>query len=196
MQLPINEALSGILGSVSLAAWIFLIVPQLWENFQNQSTEALSFWFLVIWLLGDVCNLMGAIWASLLPTVIGIGIYFCLIDSLMLGQVLYYNHYRPRKQRPNGRQHSDMAEPLLGSTSTPRPSQRRDSLSQVFTDEKFDGAAVRNTVSVVVVVMVGSGGWFIAWKAGAWNPPGDMPNTTAPLGALVLGYASSFFYLT
>ncbi|KAK6531579.1 hypothetical protein TWF694_002770 [Orbilia ellipsospora] len=117
----------------------------------------------------------------------------------MLGQVLYYSYYRPRKHRSNSlseRQNSSVTEPLLGSSSSPRPPQRRDSLSQAFSGERSDKEAIRNILSVVVVVVVGFAGWFIAWKAGAWSPPDDMPDSKAPLGALVLGYASSFFYLT
>ncbi|KAK6533845.1 hypothetical protein TWF281_005196 [Arthrobotrys megalospora] len=208
MQLPINEALSGIFGSVSLASWIFLIVPQLWENFRNQSAEGLSTLFLIIWLLGDICNLIGALWARLLPTVVALGIYFCLVDFIMLAQLIYYNHYRSRKRhrlpqtrRAEHRPGPSATDPLLPDTeashTTKHPAhQRRDSLSQAFSDNSSPNEAIRNVVSVFLVLFVGTAGWFVAWKTGAWGPQGDTPDTMAPFGALVLGYASSFFYLT
>ncbi|RVD80303.1 uncharacterized protein DFL_008204 [Arthrobotrys flagrans] len=207
MQLPLNEAFSGIFGSISLASWIFLIVPQLWENFRNQSAEGLSTLFLIMWLFGDVCNLIGALWARLLPTVVALGIYFCLVDFIMLAQLIYYNHYRPKKRyrllqnRQTDHAGPSSTDPLLPDTEASRTtkhpgSRRRDSLSEAFSDSSSPKEAIRNAISVFLVLFVGTSGWFVAWKTGAWGPQGDTPDTEAPLGALVLGYASSFFYLT
>ena len=49
--------------------------PQILENYQLQSGEGLSVSFIVIWLIGDLCNLTGAVLAGLLPTVIILGAY-------------------------------------------------------------------------------------------------------------------------
>ncbi|KXH57113.1 hypothetical protein CSAL01_12354, partial [Colletotrichum salicis] len=54
----VEEALSGIFGSISLTAWICLLLPQLLTNFKSQSADGLSMGFLIIWLIGDVTNLM------------------------------------------------------------------------------------------------------------------------------------------
>ena len=43
--------------------------PQIVENYQLQSGEGLSVFFVLIWLVGDLCNLFGAILSGLLPTV-------------------------------------------------------------------------------------------------------------------------------
>lgn len=86
---PLREALSGVFGSISLAAWICLLVsspscsrlgslagfltrstrheadidaaqlPQLIANYKAQSADGLSMGFLLIWLLGDATNLAG-----------------------------------------------------------------------------------------------------------------------------------------
>ncbi|KAF3082541.1 hypothetical protein TWF569_005056 [Orbilia oligospora] len=207
MQLPLNEAFSGIFGSISLTSWMFLIVPQLWENFRNQSAEGLSTLFLIIWLLGDICNLTGALWAHLLPTVVALGIYFCLVDFIMLAQLIYYNHYRPKKHyrflqnRRTDHAGPSLSDPLLPDAEASRATkhsgpQRRDSLSEAFSDSSSSKEVTRNAISVFLVVFVGTTGWFIAWKTGAWGLQGDTPDTEAPLSALILGYASSFFYLT
>ncbi|KAF3311560.1 hypothetical protein TWF173_008190 [Orbilia oligospora] len=207
MQLPLNEAFSGIFGSISLTSWMFLIVPQLWENFRNQSAEGLSTLFLIIWLLGDICNLTGALWAHLLPTVVALGIYFCLVDFIMLAQLVYYNHYRPKKHyrfsqnRRTDHAGPSLSDPLLPDAEASRATkhtgpQRRDSLSEAFSDSSPSKEVTRNAISIFLVVFVGTTGWFIAWKTGAWGLQGDTPDTEAPLSALILGYASSFFYLT
>ena len=95
-----REALSGVSGSVSLACWLFLLLPQLLENYRNGSADAISLGFIFIWFLGDVCNLWGAVWAGLVPTVIAIGVYFCIADGVLIGQVMYY---RIRSKRQEGK---------------------------------------------------------------------------------------------
>ena len=54
---------------------IIVYSPQIIENYQLQSGEGLSLLFIYIWLLGDLCNVIGASVAQLLPTVIILGIY-------------------------------------------------------------------------------------------------------------------------
>ncbi|KAK4615682.1 putative vacuolar amino acid transporter [Fulvia fulva] len=94
MQHPIrltwNEACSGIFGSISLAAWIFLLLPQVLENYQQGHADGISLTFLFIWFVGDVTNLAGALWARLVPTVIALAVYFCFADTVLIAQCLYY----------------------------------------------------------------------------------------------------------
>jgi len=49
--------------------------PQIIENYRRKSGEGLSVTFVVIWLIGDLFNLFGAILAGLLPTVIILAVY-------------------------------------------------------------------------------------------------------------------------
>ncbi|KAI1505021.1 PQ loop repeat-domain-containing protein, partial [Biscogniauxia marginata] len=58
-DLSVNEALSGVFGSISLTAWICLLLPQLLTNYKAKSAEGLSMGFLAIWLFGDISNLSG-----------------------------------------------------------------------------------------------------------------------------------------
>ncbi|KAL1959237.1 hypothetical protein VTO42DRAFT_2743 [Malbranchea cinnamomea] len=89
--LTVNEAASGILGSISLACWIFLLVPQLVENYRRGSAEAVSLAFIAVWFVGDVANLVGSVWAHLVPVVIAIAVYFCIADGVLISQCIYYN---------------------------------------------------------------------------------------------------------
>ena len=59
---------------------IIVFSPQIMENYQLQSGEGLSLSFVYIWLLGDLCNLWGAILARLLPTVIILAIYVSALE--------------------------------------------------------------------------------------------------------------------
>ncbi|KAK4250961.1 PQ loop repeat-domain-containing protein [Corynascus novoguineensis] len=94
----LGEALSGIFGSVSLTAWICLLLPQLITNYKSKSADALSMKFLLIWLLGDICNLSGALFTSLAPSTIALASYFCVADLILISQCTYYNTINARRR--------------------------------------------------------------------------------------------------
>jgi len=74
--------------------------------------------------------------------------------------------------------------------------QRRDSLSQMLSEEGRRGAWVKNALSVVLICVAGAAGWAAAWKSGAWHPaPAEEIGGDTPLGAEVLGYVSAVCYL-
>lgn len=93
VQALVDSAFTAWLGIgcmlVSFSAWgltrpgpltlgdrrIIVYSPQIIENYQLQSGEGLSLLFVYIWLLGDICNLCGAVLAHLLPTMIILGVY-------------------------------------------------------------------------------------------------------------------------
>ena len=50
-MLHTHEALSGISGSVSLACWLFVLVPQLLVNYTSKSADGISLAFLIVWLV-------------------------------------------------------------------------------------------------------------------------------------------------
>jgi uncharacterized protein with PQ loop repeat len=240
IDLTWNEALSGISGSISLASWIFLLVPQLIENYQNANADAISLTFLFIWFVGDVTNLVGAIWAGLVPTVIAIAVYFCFADFVLIGQCLYYNAMNRRRKekrdavdsadiraggttaaqseqtpllqgestspaQPVKRRLTDVNEDNMGLPGSRRRSSRRNtddarrnSLERILEEPTRLRAWLKNTVSILAIIVVGAAGWAIAWKTGAWRPtPTDQGEDAhrGPVGAEVLGYISAVCYL-
>ena len=54
---------------------IVVYSPQLWENYTLQSGHGLSVLFVTIWLIGDMCSLVGGLIAQLVPTVIILAAY-------------------------------------------------------------------------------------------------------------------------
>jgi hypothetical protein len=78
------EALSGICGSISIACWVVVFSPQIIENFRRSSAEGLSIVFIVVWLVGDIFNILGAVLQGVLPTMVGL----ILFESL--------HHYKIR----------------------------------------------------------------------------------------------------
>ncbi|CEI97591.1 Putative FAFR605Cp [Rhizopus microsporus] len=61
---------SSITGYLSILCWLIVFTPQLWENYRRKSGDGLSMTFLVIWLAGDVFNLLGVIMQDLLVTMV------------------------------------------------------------------------------------------------------------------------------
>ena len=43
-------AISGILGSISIACWVVVFSPQIIENYSKKSADGLSIEFIIIWL--------------------------------------------------------------------------------------------------------------------------------------------------
>ncbi|KAF2692264.1 vacuolar membrane PQ loop repeat protein-like protein [Lentithecium fluviatile CBS 122367] len=212
--LTAHEALSGVFGSISLASWIFLLVPQLIENYKQGSADGISLAFLAVWFIGDITNLAGAVWAGLVPTVIALAVYFCFADLILIGQCLYYNVKNARKSRKaSTRSEDSVDQPLLGrrdSSNLGLPgshrrrssalSRRRRASSLPSLVEEEDGANqwVKNSLSILGVCVVGAAGWAIAWKTGVWIPTptqDDSADTEMALGAQILGYASAVCYL-
>jgi solute carrier family 66 (lysosomal lysine-arginine transporter), member 1 len=114
------EALSGICGSISIACWVVVFSPQIIENFRRSSAEGLSMEFLVIWLLGDLFNILGAVLQGVLPTMIILAIYYTFADIVLILQVFYYRGFSlrdPKDPKPvnasNG--HPTERSPLLAN---------------------------------------------------------------------------------
>ncbi|KAI1627109.1 PQ loop repeat-domain-containing protein [Exophiala viscosa] len=119
------EALSGICGSISIACWVVVFSPQIIENFRRGSTEGLSIVFIVIWLAGDVFNILGAILQGVLPTMIILAIYYTLADIVLLGQCFYYRGFTLSDDTSKHRSNGDAeTRPLLHSGSATAPPSR------------------------------------------------------------------------
>lgn len=85
------ESISGMLGSISIACWVVVFVPQIYKNWARQSADGLSVLFVVLWLAGDVFNLVGALMQHLLFTMILLAAYYTIADIVLLAQCLRYD---------------------------------------------------------------------------------------------------------
>lgn len=72
---------------------IFVFTPQIVENFRRRSAEGLSIVFIVIWLLGDFFNIIGALLQGVLPTMIILAVYYTVADIVLLIQCFYYRGF-------------------------------------------------------------------------------------------------------
>ncbi|CAH0039145.1 unnamed protein product [Clonostachys solani] len=203
---PLSEAISGIFGSISLVAWICVILPQLVANFKAQSADGLSMMFLIVWVMGDATNLLGAIFTHLAPTAIILPSYFVFADLILILQCVYYNTRNKRRAS-----HSRRAQ--VAQASEESPLLRRESGYEAHTeparkhsrDETESQTASQwgsNISSLVAVYVVGIAAWFISYKAGAWDSGDDKTpshddegQSPLEIAGLTLGYISAVFYL-
>lgn len=105
---PTNLALiSTTLGTLSIVSWLFAQLPQIYKNYSLKSTSGLSIFFLVEWCLGDLTNLLGAIFTHQAAWQMIIAAYYCFVDFMLVAQWLWYEKLQhgytirrvwPRKQ--------------------------------------------------------------------------------------------------
>jgi hypothetical protein len=56
--------------SISIACWVVVFSPQIVENFRRGSADGLSLQLIIVWLSGDVFNILGAVLQGVLPTMV------------------------------------------------------------------------------------------------------------------------------
>ncbi|KAJ2960549.1 hypothetical protein NQZ79_g4155 [Umbelopsis isabellina] len=137
-----NVFWSSIAGYLSIGCWLIVFTPQLWENYTRKNGDGLSMTFLVIWLLGDVFNMIGVVMQDLLFTMLLLAVWYTLADIGLIWQVLHYESLRDRTKNSND---SNETDPLLLG--------RRNSIS---TKRKHDPLIPVVTLIISTVSLVGS----------------------------------------
>ncbi|KAJ5727815.1 hypothetical protein N7493_005635 [Penicillium malachiteum] len=95
--LPTSLALiSTVLGNLSFVSWLFAQLPQIYKNYQLQSTSGLSIFFLIIWCAGDVSNLIGALFTRQAGWQVMVACYYVFVDVTLVVQFVWYTHYKYR----------------------------------------------------------------------------------------------------
>ncbi|CAK9439209.1 uncharacterized protein LODBEIA_P34330 [Lodderomyces beijingensis] len=190
------QAISGITGSISIACWIIVFAPQIYENFTRKSSEGLSLTFIVLWLAGDVFNVLGAVLQGLLPTMIILAVYYTLADIVLLWQCLVYRDGPNKSESKVGgpdlvhlNPTSPMNEDVLSSiysgesNSVSRHRNRQQDLEQATSPLSGKKAGNNNKLSamqtfllnflmVALVFLAGFIGWFVPYLKDAKKNPG------------------------
>ncbi|XP_051844342.1 lysosomal amino acid transporter 1 homolog isoform X1 [Antechinus flavipes] len=92
------DVASVILGLSSIFCFIAATFPQYIKACRTGNMDqAISIWFLLGWLSGDSCNLVGSFLANQLPLQTYTAIYYVLADLLMISLYFYYK-YRNRQR--------------------------------------------------------------------------------------------------
>nr|XP_057941778.1 lysosomal amino acid transporter 1 homolog [Doryrhamphus excisus]XP_057941779.1 lysosomal amino acid transporter 1 homolog [Doryrhamphus excisus] len=86
-----RDMASIYLGLLSILCFMMSSLPQYYSSCKTGNMDsALSIWFLLLWLGGDTCNLVGSFLADQLPLQTYTAVYYVLADLLMLAMYLYY----------------------------------------------------------------------------------------------------------
>ena len=85
---------SNTLGILSIVAWLFAQLPQIYKNWSISSTSGLSILFLVEWCLGDASNVLGALFTHQASWQVAIGSYYVFVDVCLVCQWLWYEKLR------------------------------------------------------------------------------------------------------
>lgn len=86
--------ISNALGVLSIVAWLFSQLPQIYKNWKISSTSGLSAFFLLQWMIADLCNLLGAIFTKQASWQVAIGSYYVFVDICLCSQWLWYEKLR------------------------------------------------------------------------------------------------------
>lgn len=170
------QAVSGITGSISLACWIIVFAPQIYENFIRKSSDGLSLLFVILWLAGDVFNVLGAVLQGVLPTMIVLAVYYTLADIVLLWQCLVYgNHKRvdpihlspanPLNENDNvleGVLSHDEDGDLDSYSNEEDLESFIDTNGEVFTIARNTRVVFYNTLMVLLVIISGVAGWYFS----------------------------------
>jgi len=155
------------------------------QNYQLKSGEGLSVLFVIIWLVGDLCNLFGAVLAGLLPTVIVLGLYYTVCDTILLFQIYYYRWEKKRRLDPHPASSDSVTEQthLLQQGNVDPVSQRKHRLFAQYAG------------GVLFVFATGIVSWWISARPGGTpqKPSGPkIPEFTIQL----IGWTSAVLYLS
>ncbi|KAH7326377.1 PQ loop repeat-domain-containing protein [Stachybotrys elegans] len=212
------EAISGICGSISIACWVVVFSPQIIQNFQRSSADALSVQFIIVWLLGDVFNILGAVLQHVLPTMIILAVYYTIADIVLLAQCFYYRGFTwrdeptpapPKPTAPAAREPDEYTQLLAGAPRRERRGSNWSGLSPAASHvpempstpppppTAFQTIAWNATI-VLMVCAAGILGWFLGEKAKGKDKEashgGEETLVFSPLGQF-FGYLCAVSYI-
>ncbi|KAJ2001820.1 putative vacuolar membrane transporter for cationic amino acids [Coemansia thaxteri] len=90
--MEVNELASSLFGYASIACWVIVLVPQIRLNHRRKSCDGVSLAFYLMWSLGDLFNLAGALMGGLILTAVLLPIYYIVTDCIVLWQFYIYRH--------------------------------------------------------------------------------------------------------
>jgi uncharacterized protein with PQ loop repeat len=193
---PLRAAIANVAGSTSLACWIVLLLPQLIEQWRTKSADGISIGFLVIWALGDIANLLGALWAKLLPEVILLALWYCIADTMLIISWWYYKNNNSKEVVEDEEGQEDPTQPLLNRRNSAAAHQHEhhdhDTLTEAI-EETTEQGSVFTRIILPILFVIAAGILGFVLSSGSGEQP--EPSTDLDMGPQILGYISAFLYL-
>ena len=110
INLEIGQQLSWIFGIISNGLWLVVFIPQIYQNYKNKNSEAISLSLLFCLILGDIFSIVSANSKDLNLVIIYSAAYHILLDLIVVFQILYYRRLKDIN-------HLEENTPLLLDTS-------------------------------------------------------------------------------
>ena len=85
-----SEILSSAFGSLSMILWLFVFIPQIYINYQNKSSKALSIYLLLYFIIGNYFSKLSATYKDINSIIIFMANFHILLNFLIILQILYY----------------------------------------------------------------------------------------------------------
>jgi len=85
-----GQQLAWIFSIISNCIWLIVFVPQLYQNYKNKNSQAISLLLLFCLLLGDVLAMTSGYLKKLNIVVIYTAAYHIILNSIIICQILYY----------------------------------------------------------------------------------------------------------
>ncbi|EEQ38374.1 hypothetical protein CLUG_02500 [Clavispora lusitaniae ATCC 42720] len=164
-------------------------MPQLIEQWRMKSAEGIAIGFISIWFVGDLFNLIGALWAGLLSEVIFLAAWFCIADFLMIASFFYYSYVYPKhhNKKHHASQGSSETEPLVRR-------RRSSALTDIAVEPQYHSIWSKFVLPIVFVIGAGCLG-FVFSNPASGDQGDDAPPSDIALGPQIVGYLSALLYL-
>lgn len=91
----LGETLSLVFGISNLILWGGIAVPQIYKNYKNGCSKAVSYLFYYKLLVGGIISLSIALIKQTSVTVIYVGVHHTIITMVLMSQLLYYR-FKPK----------------------------------------------------------------------------------------------------
>jgi uncharacterized protein with PQ loop repeat len=92
-----GETISNILGLLSSIVWFFVLIPQLYQNYKKQDSDAVSLFLILLWLVGDYLSMLSAQVKGISKVVIYVAIYHIVIGVIFAIQIIYYRYKKYKR---------------------------------------------------------------------------------------------------
>lgn len=188
--------LSSIFGSISFACYLILMVPQLVEQWRLKTVDGVSGMFLTIWLVGDIANFVGSIWAGLLPEVILISVWFLVADVVTVAFYFYikvfFDNKRKSLNHPNIHLHYDSLSPDHPVEHAVRRRHSSNTLEDILYQPEDQSIFVKYVLPLMFVIFAGVFGSVLSPNGSAPSVLLENPDTFGPQ---FFGYLSAVLYL-
>ncbi|SGZ38290.1 related to Ypq1p [Hanseniaspora guilliermondii] len=200
-----NESISNILGSISLYCWIVVFLPQIYENYSRGSSEGLSIEFIIIWLIGDIFNVLGSVLQRLIFTAILLAVYYTIADIILLIQCLKYgNHsmdiYKSSPTSPFNEKMKILMIRIFGGYEPVDNTEIQPLLSNTtkttLQKENIIVKRIKEMLIVCAVIIIGILSWYITYISKPDNHKTPLNDRLKfNITAQFFGYISAVFYL-